>query len=77
MPATKNTWRAPKIMALNSHPHSVLALLYQGKYGTHLPIDAAYFECKERNASWGRHGLLNAATKFKEASNWQSVMDAL
>jgi len=56
---------------IHTNPQSLLALLYCGKYGAHSRIDAAYYEFKERNASWGWLGLVKAASKFKEVLSWQ------
>ena len=56
---------------INPKPQLLLARLYHRKYGTHSPIDTAYYDCKENNASWGPKGLVTAAFKFKEALRWQ------
>ena len=53
-------------MAHSLEPPVLLACLYCGKCGVHCPINVAYYDCKESNASLGRLGLVKAATKSKE-----------
>lgn len=61
----RQAWR------IHSKRQLLLAQLCHGKYGTHSPIDIAYYDCKENNASWGWKGLVTTASKFKEAPRWQ------
>ncbi|KAJ8430749.1 hypothetical protein Cgig2_009640 [Carnegiea gigantea] len=62
------TWNYALLMRqawrIYSNPHLLLAQLYQGKRGTHSPIEMAYDDDTKGSVSWGRKGLTRAASKF-------------
>ena len=59
------------VWRIHSKHHLLIAQIYRGDYGTHSPINVAYYDCTEHNVLWGHLRLARPASKLKEGLRWQ------